>query len=224
MLRPMAIAQTRETNTSRRFAALAAAGAIELGLIAMLMTGVASHVVTAVKQELTVVDLTPTPPPPQEIAPVKPEMVKPEVPTVPVPIIRIANPAPQPTITAVATPNPVVSTPAPTTPAPVATVPEPAPIAPTAVQSIMSTHTTPPYPEMARRLGESGQVQLHIAVAADGTVTNVVVTKSSGSERLDEAARAWVMSNWRYKAATQNGSGIAAETDALVVFDLKHSR
>jgi protein TonB len=111
-----------------------------------------------------------------------------------------------------------VAAPAPAAPAPVAAV-----AAPTALQAIARTHTTPPYPEMARRLGQQGQVRVHIMVGANGQVTDVAVVKSSGSDILDDAAKSWVLSNWRYRAATTDGANVAAETDAIVMFDLKTS-
>jgi protein TonB len=220
MLRPLAHVQPPRSKAAR-IAALAAAGAIELALVGALVSGLALRAVKDLPHELAFVDLAPTPePPPQTVPDVKPEMVKPNVPTVAMPVIRIQRPAPH-AVTAVATPAPV-----PVTVAPVAPV-EPAPVAvipSTAVTSIISTHTTPPYPEMARRLGEQGQVQLHIVVGSDGSVTGVSVSKSSGSNRLDEAAKDWVLAKWRYKPATVNGSAVASTTEALVVFDLKSAR
>jgi len=192
---------------------------MELALVGALMSGLAQRVIKELPHELTMVDLTVTTPP-DEAPPVKPELVKPEVPTVPVPEIHIRRMEPVHSIVAVATPAPVVTTPAPVAVdiAPVATIPS------TAVASIAGTHTIPPYPELARRLGEQGQVFLRITIGADGQVTDVSVTRSSGSERLDEAAKSWVLANWRYRAATENGAGIASVTEAAVVFDLKTAR
>jgi protein TonB len=220
MLRPLAHVQPPRSKTAR-IAALAAAGAIELALVGALVSGLALRVVKDLPHELAMVDLTPTPePPPQTVPDVKPQMVKPQAPTVAMPVIKIQRPAPH-AVTAVATPTPVAVSVSPTPvadPAPVAAIPS------TALVSVMATHTTPPYPELARRMGEQGQVQLHIVVGSDGAVTGVSVSKSSGSERLDEAAKSWVLANWRYKAATVNGSAVASETEALVVFDLKTAR
>jgi protein TonB len=223
MLRPLAhpaLANAREVSGSRRILAFAAAGVIEIGLIFALTSGLATRALHQLPNVLSMVDITPqTPPKVVDVPPPAPEFAKPEAPRVPVPIIRIQR-APAHAITAVATPKPVV-----VAPAPVAVTPPAAPAVPsTSVQSVTRTHTTPPYPELARRLGQSGQVQLHITIGADGQVGNVSVTKSSGSDLLDSTARDWVMSNWKYKAATQNGSPVASTTDALVVFDLKHSR
>ncbi len=51
---------------------------------------------------------------------------------------------------------------------------EPAPaIAPTAARSVAGTHTIPPYPDLARHLGESGTVRLQIAIDEAGTIRAV---------------------------------------------------
>jgi protein TonB len=87
-----------------------------------------------------------------------------------------------------------------------------------------STHTTPPYPPMARRLGQQGTVILSITVAADGSVSAAQVATSSGFPELDQTALAWVKGHWRYKPATQGGVAVPSNTQAAVKFDLKQAR
>lgn len=48
---------------------------------------------------------------------------------------------------------------------------------------------TPPYPPIARENGEEGTVVLKILVSPSGSVSNVKIAKSSGSARLDRAAK-----------------------------------
>ena len=43
------------------------------------------------------------------------------------------------------------------------------------------------YPRAARRLGEEGQVVVHFVIRRNGELTDLRVTESSGSPRLDEA-------------------------------------
>jgi len=45
------------------------------------------------------------------------------------------------------------------------------------------------YPSMSRRLNEVGHVTLTVVVGADGKARDVRIKKSSGYERLDQAAR-----------------------------------
>jgi protein TonB len=86
------------------------------------------------------------------------------------------------------------------------------------------THTTPPYPPMARRLSQQGTVILSITVAADGSVSAAQVATSSGFPELDQTAVAWVKGHWRYKPATQGGIAVPSNTQAAVKFDLKQAR
>jgi protein TonB len=44
------------------------------------------------------------------------------------------------------------------------------------------------YPRASRRLGEEGQVVVHFVIQRNGELTDLRVTESSGSSRLDEAA------------------------------------
>lgn len=92
---------------------------------------------------------------------------------------------------------------------------------PTSAQSLAATHTTPPYPELARRLGAHGSVQLHIVVATDGSVSDATVTRSSGNDLLDQTAVAWVIAHWRYRPATAGGEVVSGQSEAVVVFDLR---
>ncbi len=90
--------------------------------------------------------------------------------------------------------------------------------------TVTGTHTTPPYPTLARRLSQQGSVKLQIFVAADGAVSDVRVIGSSGSEELDRSAAAWVQANWRYRPAMRAGAAVAASTVAIVTFNLKDAR
>jgi protein TonB len=86
---------------------------------------------------------------------------------------------------------------------------------------LTNTHTTPPYPPVARRLGQDGTVILSITVGTDGVVTAAQVAKSSGVPELDQAAVDWVKGHWRYKPAVQNGVAVPSNTQAAVKFDLR---
>lgn len=57
------------------------------------------------------------------------------------------------------------------------------------------------YPAMSRHLGERGKVRLSFVVEADGRVSLVAVRKSSGFQRLDEAAKRFVH-QLRFQVAT----------------------
>lgn len=72
------------------------------------------------------------------------------------------------------------------------------------LRPIMATHTLPPYPEMSVMMGEQGTSLLTVTIGTDGVPTDVQVEKTSGSIRLDEAARDHVKQNWRW-APIPNG-------------------
>lgn len=88
---------------------------------------------------------------------------------------------------------------------------------------IINTHTTPPYPPLAIRLGEEGSVRLHLMISPQGMVTEALVVRSSGYDDLDRAARNWVMAHWRYRPALRGGAAVASASDVQLRFDLKNA-
>ena len=56
----------------------------------------------------------------------------------------------------------------------------------------------PEYPAIARRWGHEGTVVLEIVIAAEGSVSDARVLKSSGYDELDEAAIDIVLKRWRF--------------------------
>lgn len=92
------------------------------------------------------------------------------------------------------------------------------------VGGIPGTHTIPPYPPIAVRLGEAGTVQLHLTISPQGLVTNAEITRSSGYEDLDRAAQNWVLTHWRYHPASHAGTPVTGTADAEVQFDLQNAR
>ncbi len=96
-------------------------------------------------------------------------------------------------------------------------------VADTLAMGIVGTHTIPPYPLLERRLNEQGTVTLRLTISPQGVVTGAEVVKSSGYPGLDQSAIGWVMAHWKYKPAILNGSPVASQTTAAVVFNLKNA-
>lgn len=71
------------------------------------------------------------------------------------------------------------------------------------------------YPFLARVLGQEGTTELALKVMADGTVSDVKVSKSSGSDRLDDAAVDCV-SGWHYRPAIKDDQTIDAPMTVTV--------
>ena len=67
----------------------------------------------------------------------------------------------------------------------------------------------PEYPALSRRLGEQGAVVLRVLITAEGRASEVIVLNSSGSVRLDEAAKATIR-DWRFLPAVRGARPIPA--------------
>jgi len=99
----------------------------------------------------------------------------------------------------------------------------PAGIVFTPATAVGNTHTTPPYPALAERLGEEGIVALRLTVSTQGFVTDAMVLRSSGYPDLDQAARSWILAHWRYRPASRGGVAVPSASDVQVRFDLKNA-
>lgn len=150
-----------------------------------------------------------TPPPPD------PKFDKVDIPDAVAPIVTLetAPPAGNP-----------ITTGAPKTGETVATVvppqPKPNAVPDRAAVSIAATHTSPPYPTIARRLGLEGRVMLRLTILADGKVSKAEVVTSSGRRDFDEAAQSWIVQNWTYQPAIRDGAPAASRAMAAVNFTL----
>jgi protein TonB len=67
----------------------------------------------------------------------------------------------------------------------------------------------PHYPAQAKRQREEGEVRLRVELDENGRVASVTVVSSSGSPRLDEAARRAIES-WRCRPAQRDGQPVRA--------------
>jgi periplasmic protein TonB len=77
----------------------------------------------------------------------------------------------------------------------------------------------PDYPGMAKRAGEQGRVLLKVLVSAEGAAESVDLEKSSGFERLDNAAKDAV-SRWRFIPARKGGQALGAYVIVPIKFSL----
>jgi protein TonB len=187
------------------------------------------------------VEPAPAPPPEPVVEPPRPP--EPEPP----PVVRPPEPAPPPPKPVVKkpTPKPVVKKPAPVTESPTALSaaeeaappppPPPAPAPPAAAPAATAAPATvtaarfdaaylnnprPGYPALSRRLREEGQVTLRVLVSPDGQPAQVELRNSSGSERLDRAAREAV-ARWRFVPARRGDIAIESWVLVPIVFKLQ---
>lgn len=162
----------------------------------------------------------PAPPPP----PPPPKLTRPR-PPLPAPAIAAA-PAAEPAPAAMAVPPP--PPPEPVRPEPPAPVAPPAPPAPPVVRTIPATAVSyleapaPVYPLASRRLGEQGEVLLKVEIGADGRARQVLVSRSSGSARLDNAALAAVRAA-RFNPYTEHGVPLVVWSTVPIRFELENA-
>lgn len=134
----------------------------------------------------------------------------------PVPIVLVDNAATSaiPVIEAAPIPSPVVrvSATAPTAAAPESLGTE---------LAVQCPQRTPPrYPPLARRQREQGEVRLRVELDESGRVDRITIESSSGSPRLDEAARAAIES-WRCRPAEHDGQPVRAVALQSLAFVLE---
>ena len=99
----------------------------------------------------------------------------------------------------------------------------PVKVAPTDLKSIDRTHTIPPYPSISLRLGEQGTTIIKVTISPEGSVTAASLEKTSGFDRLDNAAVEYVKSHWRWQPPTREGKPVEATTLISVKWDLKNA-
>jgi protein TonB len=147
--------------------------------------------------------------PQQPVPPVPPAAVKKPVSKAP------ALPAPKPLAITDPTPSPAAPTGATApqvTPAAVAAPVAAAPAAPSAVASVQLPSSDadylqnpkPAYPPLSRRLNEQGKTVVRVMIGVDGLPQRSEISKSSGYERLDQAAMTAVM-RWRFVPGKRGG-------------------
>lgn len=78
----------------------------------------------------------------------------------------------------------------------------------------------PAYPALSRRLGEAGEVRLKVRVSATGLPARIELAHSSGSERLDRAARDAV-ARWRFIPARQGEHDVEDWVLVPIIFRLQ---
>ncbi|MDP1605285.1 MAG: energy transducer TonB [Rhodocyclaceae bacterium] len=165
--------------------------------------------------------------PPEEVKPPKPPPSPLPVEKRPVPVqqpVQLAAPEASP-----APPSMIAVPPAPTFIAPLVPI---APIAsppapPAPVQTVQPRfdadyldNPKPSYPALSRRMGEEGRVVLRVHVRESGIPDEVQVHKSSGAQRLDQAAQDTVR-RWKFIPARRGTEAVAAWVLVPIVFTLK---
>lgn len=205
----------RRNTRRRRWPAVAAIlGAHLLGLYALMQIGaVRERIAEAAPLFVSFIAAPPAPavkvPPPE---PVKPR-VQQHLIASPRPAQSAMQAPPEPAQEA----PPAEPTPSepPAPPAPAAA----APVTPPNFVAAYLDNPAPEYPRLSRRLRESGGVLLHVLVSSEGHAEQIELHKSSGYERLDQAAQEAVR-KWRFVPARQADQAVAAWVIVPINFTL----
>ena len=86
--------------------------------------------------------------------------------------------------------------------------------------SYANSNPRPPYPAIARRLGEEGTVYMRVLVATDGSADKVELKKSSGSQTLDQSALETIK-KWKFNPAKIDGKPVAEWYETRWTFKLE---
>lgn len=175
-----------------------------------LVNGLARKIVEVVTQPLETKIIEEIKPlPPEKAPPPPPKLAAPPPPFIPPPEIQVQVPQSAPVITAVTRTKPIEPVappgqragPAPK-PAPVV-VPRPPPVRTAPVVDARACER-PEYPSAALRAQETGIVLLAFLIDENGAAIESRIERSSGSRRLDEAARS-ALGLCKFKPATTDG-------------------
>ncbi|MET1085045.1 MAG: energy transducer TonB [Burkholderiales bacterium] len=157
----------------------------------------------------------PEPPPQQRVEKPRPRPV--EKPIQRSPLITTQREMPSAFVAPRPPPKPVEAEVAPkdeTTPLP------PAPVIPPRFNADYLQNPAPPYPPLARRMGEQGRVVLRVLVNTEGAAERVDLRHSSGSPRLDESALETVK-RWKFVPARQGDQPVSAWVLVPISFSLQ---
>lgn len=164
------------------------------------------------------------PPPPPKVTRPRPR------PPLPAPVIAAApTTEPGPAAMLVPPPPPEPVQPEPPAELRAAVAPPPAPPAPPLVRTVPATAVSyleppaPVYPLASRRLAEQGEVLLKVEIGVDGRARQVLVSRSSGSARLDNAALAAVRAA-RFNPYTEHGVPLVVWSTVPIRFELESAR
>ncbi len=208
-----------------KFAPLMAIVVLHIAGFYAIQSGLLSRVVTAAMPTITTISIIAPPAPPKPPAPSVPKTVELSAPVPravipPLPLIAVAPS--EPTITP---PQPTraeaapVATAAPTAPS----APSPTPPAPSTPRTVSSVeYIKAPqliYPNLSRRLGESGTVVLRILINEKGLPEQILIHKSTGYGNLDEAGRQ-AAQRALFKPMIENGKPVPVYVLVPLTFQL----
>lgn len=213
----------------KRIGPLGAIILLHIGFFIALKSGLIHQVAQAIPKEVFATIITPerapepSPPKPQPAVPKTVPVVKKNIaPPRPAPVVVNNTPSEQAISVPVAPPQPPQKEEyAPPAPAPVA--PPAAPAAPRTISSGVEyiRPPSPEYPAAAKRMGEQGKVVMRVLINEKGRAERVEIQKSSGSARLDEAAKQALMQAL-FKPYMEDGKALPVYAIVPINFQLSN--
>jgi protein TonB len=200
-------------TTTQRSGLLGIVVAAHVGVILIILA--AKTVAPQIIEMPMIVDLLQPPPVQKEPEPKPLPVAKPQ----PVREKSVTKPAARPIEATTST------VPAPAAPIAVVAEPKPAPPAePTVTRASFDAdylrNPAPPYPPLAKRMGEQGNVVLRVSVNTQGTADSVEVKTSSGSQRLDDSAVNTVHT-WKFIPAKRGDLPVQSWVLVPIIFKLE---
>ena len=203
-------------SQASRIGPMATIALLHLGLFFALQNGMLRHAATSVPHEVFAT-LIASPRPTQPTAPKVPSARPKAMPHASVTPSPVPMQNPVAAAVAIAAPQSIAA-PAPAEQSiPAAPVEAPPKIMSSGVEYLQSPQ--PEYPAIARRMREEGMVMLRVLVNENGRPERVDVQKSSGSARLDEAARLAVL-RALFKPHREDGKTVAVYAIVPIRFQL----
>jgi len=210
------------TTSTHRWLPLGSILLAHIGLIYALQNGLVSHVVQVLPKEVVmtfVQPAMPTPPAPPQ-AKVAEKIPRLPAPAEIVPSIPLVAIAPSPESITVKTSEPQVTTKQEAAAPTVATAPT-TPAAPKIINAVEYLRPpSPEYPALSRRMKEEGKVVMRVLVNEKGQPEKIELHQSSGSHRLDEAARIAIMRSL-FKPYHEDGKALPVIATATINFSLE---
>jgi periplasmic protein TonB len=196
-------------NSNRRLTGLAVVVVFHAVMGYALVNGLARKIVEVVTQplETKIIEEIKPPPPEKPPPPPPPRFAAPPPPYIPPPEVQVQVPQSVQAITAVTSTKPTEPVAAPGQRYAPAPTPAPAPrAAPVRTSPVVDAKACdkPEYPAAALRAQETGIVLLAFLIDVDGSALESKIERSSGSRRLDDAARK-ALGLCRFKPATTDG-------------------
>jgi protein TonB len=213
---------SHEKEPGKNFTGIAIVIALHVLIAWGIINGLGKRLVTKMAEAVEtkiIEDVKPPPPPETPPPPPPPEMKAPPPPFIPPVEVQVQQPPPQQNTIAVAT-NAKPATTELSRPAPPA-APAPAAKGPSRTAAVVNFDTCakPEYPKSSLRNEETGTSTISFLIAADGSVKDAKITKSSGFRDLDKAAQT-ALSKCRFKPATENGAPVETWQPVAYVWNL----